>query len=98
MAKVPAFAKAFAGRWRIVEMDTWDNDVLDLVEEAHLTFTGASGGKIVFGALQGFVDVRLRARMGQLRNRRTADGPLLHSPGRRVRLRLRTHLTSSAAC
>ena len=22
MAKVPAFAKAFAGRWRIVEMDT----------------------------------------------------------------------------
>ena len=27
MAKVPAFAKAFAGRWRIVEMDDWDNDV-----------------------------------------------------------------------
>jgi hypothetical protein len=28
MAKVPAFAKAFAGRWRIVEMDTWDNAVI----------------------------------------------------------------------
>ena len=41
MAKVPAFAKAFAGRWRIVEMDVWDNDVLDLVEEAHITFQGA---------------------------------------------------------
>jgi hypothetical protein len=39
MPKVPAFAKAFAGRWRIVEMDTWDNAFLDLVEEAHLTFT-----------------------------------------------------------
>jgi hypothetical protein len=26
MPKVPAFAKAFAGRWRIVEMDVWDND------------------------------------------------------------------------
>jgi hypothetical protein len=37
MAKAPAFAKALAGRWRIVEMDVWDNDVLDLVEEAHLT-------------------------------------------------------------
>jgi len=36
MARVPAFAKAFAGRWRIVEMDNWDNDALDLVEEAHL--------------------------------------------------------------
>ena len=23
MAKVPAFAKAFAARWRIVEMDVW---------------------------------------------------------------------------
>jgi|GEM_PF-3296068 len=31
MARVPAFAKACAGRWRIVEMDNWDNDFLDLV-------------------------------------------------------------------
>lgn len=37
MAKVPTFAKAFAGRWRIVEMDVWDNIVLDLLEPAHLT-------------------------------------------------------------
>ena len=44
MAKAPAFAKAFAGRWRIVEMDAWDNDVLDLGEEAHLSFEGASSG------------------------------------------------------
>jgi hypothetical protein len=49
--KVPSFAKAFAGRWRIVEMDTWDNAFLDLVEEAHITFTRASDGKSVFGAL-----------------------------------------------
>ena len=41
MAKIPAFAKAFTGRWRIVEMDVWDNDFLDLVEQAHLTFKGA---------------------------------------------------------
>ena len=40
MAKAPAFAKAFTGRWRIVEMDVWENDFLDLVEEAHLTFRG----------------------------------------------------------
>src|SRR5436305_11681263 len=48
MAKVPAIAKAFAGRWRIVEMDVWDNDFLDLVEEAHLTFKGAADGEIGF--------------------------------------------------
>jgi hypothetical protein len=45
MAKVPVFAKAFIGRWRIVEMDVWNNDVLDLVEEAHLTFKCQSAWK-----------------------------------------------------
>src|SRR6478735_793779 len=64
MAKLPAFAKAFAGRWRIVEMDVWDKDFLDLVETAHLTFKGEAGGEIVFGALKGFLDVRYSARDG----------------------------------
>lgn len=62
MAKVPAFPKAFAGHWRIVEMDTWDNDFPGLVEEAHITFKGSSDGEIVFGALTGFLDVRFGAR------------------------------------
>jgi len=26
MARRAAFAKAFIGRWRIVEMDQWDSD------------------------------------------------------------------------
>ena len=64
MAKVPGFAKPFAGRWRIVEMDNWDSDFLDLVQEAHLTFEGKSDGEIVFGALKGFLDVRYGARDG----------------------------------
>jgi len=64
MAKVPAFAKAFAGRWRLVEMDSWGNDFLDLVEEAHLTFKGKADGEIVFGALKGFLDVRYGSRDG----------------------------------
>jgi hypothetical protein len=64
MAKVPAFAKAFAGRWRIVEMDVWDNDFLDLVEEAHITFQGDSDGEIAFGALKGFLDIRYGSRDG----------------------------------
>ena len=64
MAKVPAFAKAFAGRWRIVEMDVWDNDFLDLVEEAHLTLRGTADGEIAFGALRGVLDVRYGARDG----------------------------------
>ena len=39
----PAFAKAFAGRWRIVEMDVWDNDFLDLVEESASHIPGRGG-------------------------------------------------------
>ncbi|MER8434092.1 hypothetical protein [Mesorhizobium caraganae] len=31
MAKVPGCVKTFAGLWRIVGMDVWDNDFLDLV-------------------------------------------------------------------
>ena len=38
MDRVLAFAKVLAGRWRIVEMDHWDNDVRDLVADAHRTF------------------------------------------------------------
>jgi len=64
MAKVPGFAKAFAGRWRIVEMDNWDSAFLNLVEQAHLTFEGKSDGEIAFGALKGFLDVRYGARDG----------------------------------
>ena len=64
MAKLPAFAKAFAGRWRIVERDVWDKDFLDLVETAHLTFKGAADGEIVFGAVKGFLDVRYGTRDG----------------------------------
>lgn len=35
MARVPAFAKAFAGHWRIVEMDNWDNDA-SISEKKHI--------------------------------------------------------------
>lgn len=64
MAEVLGFAKAFAGPWRILEMDNWESDFLDLVEEAHLTFHGKSDGGVAFGALKGFLNVRSGARDG----------------------------------
>jgi hypothetical protein len=45
-------------------MDHWDNDLLDLGEEAYLTFRGAADGEIAFGALAGQLDVRYGARDG----------------------------------
>jgi hypothetical protein len=64
MPNVSPSVKAFAGRWRIVEMDQWDSDFLDLDGEAHVTFQGASNGEIAFGALQGTLDIRYGSRDG----------------------------------
>ena len=58
----PAFARAFAGRWRIVEMDQWED--LDLLEPAHVTFTGKDSGKLVFVAVEADLDVRYGSRDG----------------------------------
>ncbi len=64
MARMAALAKPFAGRWRIVEMDVWGKDDLDLVEEAFIAFTGASDGEIAFIAVTGGLDVRYGTRDG----------------------------------
>lgn len=39
-------------------------EVLDLVEQAYLTFEGAAGGEVAFGVLKGFLEVRYGARDG----------------------------------
>ena len=57
-------AKAFKGRWRISEMDVWDNDYLDLVEPAHIVFESENDGAFVFGTVKGWLDVRHGARDG----------------------------------
>lgn len=63
MVRRPTFAKAFMGRWRIVEMDMWDNDYLDLVEPAFIQF-GAENGAFVFGAVKSWLDLRYGTRDG----------------------------------
>jgi hypothetical protein len=60
--RVPAFARAFAGRWRITEMDQWEE--LDLLEPAHITFKGSDSGEIVFAAIEAELDIRYGSRDG----------------------------------
>jgi hypothetical protein len=62
--RASALARAFKGRWRIAEMDVWDNDDLDLAEPAHITFEGDNGGSFAFVAVTGQMDVRYGARDG----------------------------------
>jgi hypothetical protein len=64
MTRPPALAKAFRGRWRIVEMEVWPDDYLDLIEPAHIAFEGGTDGVFVFGAVKGWLDVRYGARDG----------------------------------
>ena len=58
----PTYSRAFAGRWRLTEMDQGDD--LDLVAEAHITFQGTDGGTLTFAAVEATLDVRYGARDG----------------------------------
>jgi hypothetical protein len=56
---------SFAGCWRIVEMELWDQDFVDLVSPGHITFTRDGRGELHFGA----VDASLDWRTGIAENR-----------------------------
>ena len=60
--RAASFARAFAGRWRITEMDEWDQ--VDLLGSAHIAFTGKDGGKLEFLAIEADLDVRYGSRDG----------------------------------
>ena len=57
----------FRGRWRLVEMELWDQDFLDLVVEAHITIDDDSLGYFQFGAVEGQVDCRFDTDGGKPR-------------------------------
>ena len=46
------------GKWRIVEMELWDSDFLDLVEPAYIRFDAQGHGEFAFGAVQGSLHCR----------------------------------------
>lgn len=46
------------GKWRIVEMELWDADFLDLIEPAYIAFDTHGRGEFVFGAVTGGLDCR----------------------------------------
>jgi hypothetical protein len=56
---------SWRGRWRIVEMEVWGNDYLDLVVPAHITFDDEAMGSFQFGTVDGWLDCRFSTRDGQ---------------------------------
>lgn len=58
-----ALAAPFQGKWRIVEMDVWDDEAKDLLGSAFIAFAGRQG-QLRFVALTASLDVRYEARCG----------------------------------
>ena len=55
---MPAHDHSLLGKWRIIEMELWDSDFLDLVEPAYIRFDAQGHGEFVFGAVQGSLHCR----------------------------------------
>jgi hypothetical protein len=71
--RAPGFSRAFAGRWRITEMDEWDE--IDLLGAAHIfTFSRKGGGELAFIAIEADLDVRYGSRDGASRTEFSWEG------------------------
>lgn len=55
---------SLVGRWRIAEMDLWDLEDIDLIEPAFIEFGQDRTGHFLFIAVQGFMDLSIRADAG----------------------------------
>lgn len=58
---VDRMKSSFVGRWRIVEMEQWDQEFVDLVSQGHITFTRNRRGEFHFGAVDVSLDWRVDA-------------------------------------
>jgi hypothetical protein len=52
------------GAWRIVEMDLWDAEALDLLEPGYIQFDGDRTGHFRFIAVEGWMDCQSGRRAG----------------------------------
>lgn len=55
---------SIAGRWRIVDMELWDVDALDLLGPAYIEFDRKGTGSFRFIAVEGWMDVRPAGHLG----------------------------------
>ncbi|HNR12260.1 MAG TPA: hypothetical protein PKM59_02985 [Thermodesulfobacteriota bacterium] len=64
---IHARIKDFIGYWRIVEMEAWDQEYVNLEVPGHFTFHKGGSGHFQFGLVQGEMDCRLENRDGKAR-------------------------------
>lgn len=49
------------GKWRIVEMELWEQDFVDLVVQGYFDIRARGRGEFQFGAVHGFMDFRIES-------------------------------------
>ena len=54
------------GRWRIVEMERWDQDYVDMDSPEHTTLKKGGAGELHFGCVEAELDWRLDAETGRV--------------------------------
>lgn len=51
--------KAFTGKWRIAEMEVWDQDYVDMEVPGYIHISSDGTGELQFGLVYGDIDGRL---------------------------------------
>lgn len=74
-------ANPFLGSWRIVEMECWDREYIDLVVPGHITFAKDNLGSFQFGTVQGWLDCRREGRGDEERVEFSWEGQNDNDPG-----------------
>ena len=55
----------FLGKWRIIEMELWDKDFIDMETEGYFQFEKDEMGHFQFGLVQGQIDYRIE-KIGEM--------------------------------
>ena len=55
----------YLGKWRIIEMEMWDQEFIDMVKPGYFSFNKDNLGYFQFGAVEGQIDYRIE-KIGEL--------------------------------
>ena len=72
---------SFLGRWRIVGMEQWDREYIDLVVPGYIEFEKNNLGSFQFGTVQGELDCRIETVDGRQRIEFSWEGMDDNDPG-----------------
>ena len=50
---------SYLGKWRIIDMELWDKDFIDMIKPGYFSFDKDKLGYFQFGAVEGQIDYRM---------------------------------------